>query len=84
MLVALGDLEPTQAQPTEDMWSKIVRIINYAATHPDAEIKYQARDMCMHTDGDASYLSSPKVRSTASMFFFLSAVHPKLPQNIHK
>ena len=38
MLVALGDLASAQAQPTEEIWDKIVWILNYAATHPDTKI----------------------------------------------
>ena len=39
MLVALGDLASEQAQPKEETWDKTVWILNYAATHPDAEIQ---------------------------------------------
>ena len=79
MLVALGDLASAQAQPTEATWGKITWILNYAATHPSAEIKYHASDMCLHIHSDASYLSAPKARSRASGFFFLSDHTSKLP-----
>ena len=72
MLVALGDLASIQAQPTESTWDDIVWIPNYAATHPDAEIKYHDSDMCLHAHSDASYLSALKTQSRGSGFFFLS------------
>ena len=72
MLVALWDLALAQSQPTETTWEKIVRVLNYAVTHPNAKIQYHARDMCLHTHSDDSYLSVPKARSRASEFFFLS------------
>ena len=78
LLVALGDLASAQAQPTEQTWDKIIWILNYAATHPNAEIQYQASDMCLQCHSDASYLSAPQARSRASGFFFLSDLPTKV------
>ena len=77
MLVALGDLSSAQSQSTEATWDKIIWILNYAATYPDAELQYHASDMCLYIHSDASYLSASMARSRASCFFFLSD-HPKL------
>ena len=79
MLVALGDLASAQTQPTEATWNKIIWILNYAATYPEAEIQYHASDMCLHIHSDASYLSAPKARSRASGFFFLSDNPSNIP-----
>ena len=75
MLVALGDLAAAQSQPTDNTWDKIIWILNYAATYPDAVIQFHASDMCFHVHSDASYISAPKARSRASGFFFFSD-HP--------
>ena len=69
IFVILGDLASAQAQPTEETWDKIVWILNYAATHPDAEIQYYASDMCLHAHSDALYFSAPRARSRANEFF---------------
>ena len=72
LLVALGDLAASQANPTEDTLDKLVWLLNYVACNPDAEISYTASDMCLHVHSDASYLSAPKARSRAGAHFFLS------------
>ena len=72
MLVALGGLASAQAQSTENTWDKIVWILNYAATYPNEEIKYQASNMCLHTHSDVSYLAAAKAHIRSSGFFFLS------------
>jgi hypothetical protein len=46
-------------------------------THPDAIIRYHASDMILNVHSDASYLSTPKARSQAGGYFFLSS----LPRN---
>ena len=47
------------------------RLLNCAATHPDAVIQYRASDMILHVHSDASYLSEPQARSRAGGFDFL-------------
>lgn len=61
----------------------IVQLLNYAATHHDATIRYQASNMILHIDSDASYLSLPKARSQAGGFYYLSAKshNPSQPPN---
>ena len=71
MLVALGTLAATQAQGTEATMEAAVQLLNYAATHPDATIRYHASDMKLHVYSDASYLSEPKARSRVGGYFYL-------------
>ena len=80
LLVALGDLASCQATPTQDTLDKLVWLLNYVACNPDAEITYQASDMCLHIHSDASYLSAPKARSRAGAHFFLSS-YPNSSEN---
>ena len=54
------------------------QFLDYAATHPDAKLKYTASDMHLWAHNDASYLSEPKTRSRAGGFYFLSSM-PRLP-----
>ena len=46
LLVALGDIAAVQSQATEETIDKVIWLLNYCATHPDAEITYVASDMC--------------------------------------
>jgi hypothetical protein len=72
MLKALGTLSTQQLQLTEATMSAIVKFLNYAATHADAELEYIASDMALWIDLDASYLCESKARSTCAGKFFLS------------
>ena len=38
MLVAINTLAADQATPTVTTMEKLVQLLNYAATHPDAEV----------------------------------------------
>ena len=72
LLVALGNLAAVQTQSTEKTLDKVIWLLNYVASHPDAKITYVASDMCLHAHSDASYLSAPKAKSRAGGHFFLS------------
>jgi hypothetical protein len=53
------------------------QMLDYLSTHPDATIRYQASDMILHIDGDASYLSVSNARSRLGVLFFLGNKSPK-------
>jgi hypothetical protein len=46
--------------------------LNYAATHPDAIVRYKASGMVLHVESDASYLSETKARSCVAGYHYLS------------
>ena len=71
MLKAIGTLATQQSKPTETTMKGIVKLLNYAAAHPDAQLQYQASDMVLWIDSDASYLSEAKSRSTCAGYHFL-------------
>ena len=72
MLVALGTLAAAQTQGTAETARACAQLLDYAATHPNAAIKFTASDMILHIHSDASYLSEPKARSRAGGYFYLS------------
>ena len=72
MLVALNELGSAQAHGTEATAEATVKLLNYAATHPDAVIRYKASKMIYRIHTDASYLSCPKARSRAGGYHYLS------------
>ena len=71
MLVALGNFPSEQTKGTQKTLDAITQLLNYAATHPNATIRYRKSDMVLHIHSDGSYLSALKVRSRASGHFFL-------------
>ena len=51
---------------------KTLFFLDYVATHPDAVLTYNKRNMVLAVHSDASYLTEPKSRSRAGGPFFLS------------
>lgn len=72
MLVALGSLAAAQTKGTQATAQACQHLLNYAATHPDAILRYTSSDMQLHIHSDASYLSESQARSRAGGYFFLS------------
>jgi hypothetical protein len=71
MLVALGTLAAAQTKGTEKTMEALVQLLDYAATHPDAAIRFHKSDMTLYVHSDASYLSEPKARSRVGGYFYL-------------
>jgi hypothetical protein len=64
--------------PFTTLKQKIDHFLDYAATHPNAYIKYVASQMHLWAHSDASYLCESKARSRAGGFHYLSD-KPTLP-----
>jgi hypothetical protein len=71
MLTALSSIAATQAKPTEETMENIKSFLDYAASHQDAILTYQASDMVLIAHSNALYLSKPKARSRAGGHFFM-------------
>jgi hypothetical protein len=78
MLVALNNISHEQANPTTNTEQKIQHLLDYAATHPDATIRYYKSDMVLWIDSDAAYLVAPQARSRVGGHFKLSS-QPQIP-----
>ncbi len=63
MLTALGSIATQQANPTTNTMIKVKHFLDYAFTHPDAIVTYQASDMVLAAHNDASYLLEAKACS---------------------
>ena len=59
MLTALGSIAAQKSRGTEKTYVDALWILNYAATHPNAKIRYTASNMILNINSDASYLSEP-------------------------
>jgi hypothetical protein len=76
MVTAIGSIATEQSCATQLTMKAVTRLLNYAATHPDAKIRYHASDMILYVERDASYLSETKARSRVAGFHYLSDAVP--------
>ena len=63
-----------QANPTEATRERVMQLLNYLATHPDAVVRFYKSNMILNVHSDASYLSAPNARSRAAGYFFLGSM----------
>jgi hypothetical protein len=78
MLAALKSIASAQAKGTQAALKACLRLLNYAATHPNTIVRFHASNMVIHTDSDASYLSAPGAKSRAAGYHYLSSHSDKL------
>jgi hypothetical protein len=60
IMTAIISLASKQATATEDTEAKLIHLLNYFTTHPDATIRYSASDMILNIHSDAGYLNEPE------------------------
>jgi hypothetical protein len=80
MLTALGSIAIQQANPTKNTMITIKQFLDYAYTHPNAIVTYQASDMVLAAHSNASYLLEANACSQAGGHVFMSSNTP-LPHN---
>ena len=78
MLPALASLDSSQSEVTQDTASTITQILNYAATHPDANLRSNPSNMVLHIHSDASNLSKAKLRTQEGRPLFLYSTTTRL------
>ena len=59
MIPSINNIFTCQSVPTQDTMSKYNQNMDYASTHPNATIRYNASNMIILTDIDATYLVLP-------------------------
>jgi hypothetical protein len=72
MLAAIGSIATQQASATQSTLRAVTQLLDYAASHPDAVIRFKASGMILHVESDASYLSETKARSRVAGYHYLS------------
>jgi hypothetical protein len=82
-LTALNEIASQQSKPTQQTLMKCHRLLDYAATYPDAYVRFYASDMILQIETDAAYLVMPKARSRIAGHFSMgnhlhTKPHPKL------
>ena len=73
-LVGLNTIAIQQTIATENTLKRTEELLDYAATHPDAKIRYKASEMILQIHTDASYFSEPKARVRAAGHYFLGCL----------
>ena len=81
MLPTLNQIGSTQARPTQETKDKLSCLLDYAATYPEAVVRFHASDMLLYVDSNAAYLVLPKARSRLAGYFTLLDKHPATPYN---
>jgi hypothetical protein len=72
ILPAISAIASRQAQGTEAVANACHQLLDYVATHPNAGIRYLARDTILAFHTDALYLSKHIACSQASAHFYLT------------
>ena len=70
-LVGLNSIAMQHTSTTDNTLKQTEDLLDYAATHPDANIRYKASEMILQIHTDASYLSEPKAGSRAAGHYLL-------------
>ena len=73
MLMAINAISSAQATGTTTTAAAVTWLLDYAATYPNAIIRYNASQMIIRINSDASYHSDPESRSRAGGHFFLGS-----------
>jgi len=63
ILPTLSALASEQNRATVRTRQDVHQLLDYLHTHPDAVVVYEASNMILNVDSDASYLTEPKARS---------------------
>jgi Reverse transcriptase (RNA-dependent DNA polymerase) len=71
LLVALGTLASEQTKATELTMRRIVHLLNYCATNPEATVRFKRSEMVLHVESDASYLCLPKSKSRVVGYYYM-------------
>ena len=69
-LPALNEISSQQSQPTQETMKKYKRLMNYADTHPNVYISFNASNMILMLDTDAAYIVITKAQSLISGYYY--------------
>ena len=75
MLLAVDHISREQNNATETTMQRAIRLLEYAATFPNATIVYYPSDMILMSNVDGSYNSEPDARSRAAAFHYLGRLN---------
>ena len=76
MLGAINRIGSRQATPTQQVMAAADHFLQYAATYPNASLRFHKSDMILRIDADGSYMSEVNARSRAAVFAYLGTKDP--------
>ena len=79
---ALNDIASNQSKPTEQTKIATNMSMDYLPTNSSARLGFHSSDMQLHADTDAAYSVSPKSKSRAAGYFYLSQKSSSLSTTI--
>jgi hypothetical protein len=82
LLAALSAIATRQSNHIRAVAGVCHQLLDYATTHPNAGIWYNACNMVLSVHTDASYLSNPKGKSQSAGHFYLSRHNDKDFNNV--
>jgi hypothetical protein len=71
LILPVNILASEQTQAIAATADKVIKLLNYCASHPEEKLRYHASDMILNIHSDASYLSEREAKSRAGGFFSL-------------
>eukprot|EP00957_Ditylum_brightwellii_P098193 7481538-Ditylum_brightwellii.AAC.1 len=71
MLTALSLIAAEQNHSMASTAQAVAMLLDYAATNPDAKIRFRCSNMILRIHSNASYLSVKKAQSWAAEYFYL-------------
>jgi hypothetical protein len=73
LIMPVNVLASEQTKATAATADKIIKLLNYCTTHPEATLRYHASDIILNIHSDASYLSEREAKSRAEGFFYMDS-----------
>ena len=73
LLMGLNSIATQQDKATDRTAMLVDHILNFCATFPDATLTFDASDMVLHIQTDASFLSEPNAKSRGGGYFYMSS-----------
>jgi hypothetical protein len=73
LILPANVLASEHTHATTSTADKMIKLLNYCATHPEAKLGYHASDMILNIYSDASYLSEWEAKSIAGVLFYMGS-----------
>jgi hypothetical protein len=71
LIMPVNVLASELTRATSATADKIIKLLNYCTTHPEATLRYHASGMILNIHSDASYLSKREAKSWAGRVFYM-------------
>ena len=70
-MVTINSVTDKQAKITETTAKMVVQLLSYAATYPEATIRYRAINMVIHIHNNTSFISEELSKIRAGLYHYL-------------